>query len=516
MKSVRAKLIVLNILVVAMTLAVMGLALRARLRANLMADLNKGLESDIGSIAISHVSPADPVPLAEGDQWFFDMRRIEGSSGSTGGATREFPTFPPGGESKGFYAKLSGSPPNPAENQNKIVEMYRSNNSQVRLEAQSQPPRLIPVSDPVPPGMTPPYDPEGISLAKSGAKQFHDYKQGGNPMRSISVPVSEGGRLIAVAQAVRSLAPIRVQIAELDRGLATTVPLAVLVSAVFGLLLVGGTLRPLRRMIDSAKRLEPDLSGERLPVSGEDEFAQLAAAFNQAFDTSAAAFQKQREAIDQLEQFTADAGHELRTPVAAIKSGTGYLLHMADLPADCRKPVVVMDRSADRMAKLIDDLLLLSRQDGGQPLRMADGVDLRLLIEQALEELPGKADAQLRLQLADTPPLHADPDALKRVFLNLIANALSYARSWVAVSSRTAPSGVQIEIQDDGEGIAPEDLARLGERFFRPDTARSRECGGTGLGIAIAKSLVASHGGTLEFESALGRGTTARVSLPYR
>jgi len=290
-------------------------------------------------------------------------------------------------------------------------------------------------------------------------------------------------------------------------------PLAVAVSALLGALLVGSTMRPLKRLIDSAQRLAPDLSGARLPVTGKDEFAELAGTFNAVFDRTSEAFQKQRQAISQLERFTADAGHELRTPLGAIKSGSTYLLHISKLPDDCKKPAQIMDRSADRMAKLIDDLLLLARQEGGQSMEIRPDIEVSSLIDEAREEVAEPEYVSVTISVDRSLKVRGDRDALRRVLLNLISNAFAFARSEVKITARRDGKGVVVSVSDDGEGIAPEHIGRLGERFYRPDSSRSRHKGGTGLGLAIAKSICMAHGGALEIESTPGFGTTVRALI---
>ena len=476
MTTVRAKLLAFNIFIVAATLVGMGFALRARIHSNLLSEIDRDLASDTSSILVSHVQGPDQIHVPSTPGTMYREKVISPSEG-------------------------------------KVVEVLRSNNSQVRMEASSFVPRLIPVGI----GQShidEPLDSIGMAAAETKGRNTHDFVMNGQPTRSLSVPLYEGGKLIAVAQAIRPLAPMQRQMADLDRGLEMLIPFAVVISGLLGWALVGITIRPLRNMLESAKRLEPDLSCARLPVIGNDEFAQLAGTFNQAFDRTADAFQHQRDAIAQLERFTADAGHELRTPVAAIKGGTSFLLDLADLPEPYKKTARVMDRSADRMGKLIDDLLILSKQDAGQRLTMAPNVHLATIIEEARDELIEPECVRVQINIPEKLSLCADADALKRVFLNLLSNALAYASSCVKINAWEQSENIIVTIQDDGEGIAPEHLARLGERFYRPDSARARERGGTGLGLAISKSLCEAHDGTLQIESALGKGTKVQVTIP--
>jgi signal transduction histidine kinase len=333
-------------------------------------------------------------------------------------------------------------------------------------------------------------------------------------MRSLSIPVRANGRIVAVAQSVHPLAQLDSQLADLDRSLAMLIPLAILVAAFSGAFIIGATMRPLRHLTASARRLKADMTGERLPIIGDDEFARLSWAFNEAFERSAAAFASQRQAIAQLERFTGDAGHELRTPLGAVKSGASYLLHMTDLPAEARKSLQIIDRSTDRMARLIDDLLLLAKSDGGRPLRLVPGLNVRRLVEESVEELSIPPTIRVLIEGEIACAVTGDPESIKRVVANLVSNAITYARSKVEVRTYVENAYAVISVADDGMGIESVHLARLGERFYRPDDSRSRHLGGTGLGLAIAKSLCTSHGGDLEITSEIGVGTTVRSRIP--
>src|ERR1019366_881228 len=161
------------------------------------------------------------------------------------------------------------------------------------------------------------------------------------------------GNLIAVVQSAHDLSPVAAGVRQLDVSLATLIPLALLVAAAAGAVLVGNTMRPLRRLSESARNLDPDLSKERLPVVGKDEFADLAITFNGAFDRTASAFASQSRAMKQLERFTGDAGHELRSPLGAIKGSVTFLLGSRKWGGEVKKSLEIIDRSSDRMTKLI-------------------------------------------------------------------------------------------------------------------------------------------------------------------
>ncbi|HWD40483.1 MAG TPA: HAMP domain-containing sensor histidine kinase [Fimbriimonas sp.] len=481
MKSIRAKLTVFCICLVGLCLAGTGLALRARVQANLVDEIDRQLEAEVASVRAGEIGTfedeherlaIDPNHAIVGE------KRIVHKPGSAASST--------------------------------MVKVLRDGSDEIQARIDDSLPQLIPVRGQA--GMLQmlkPQDPAGFEAAKSGRRLFHDFVQGSAKKRSLSTPEYRSGRMVAVAQAVRALAPAQAQMADLDRGLEMMIPLAIVVAALGGSLMVGSTMRPLRRLIESARALQPQSSDSRLPVQGQDEFAALAIAFNEAFD-------RQRRAMDQLERFTGDAGHELKTPLGAIKGSTSYLLHMADLPSDCRKSVAVMDRCADRMAKLIDDLLLLAREDGRTSTLRPSTVSLEESIDEALEQVP--ACRQIAVSVSCEPNAHAwaDSAAIERIVVNLLLNAYTYARSKVCLSAGIRDGNAFLSVQDDGEGIPPEHLQRLGERFYRPDTSRSRQQGGTGLGLAIVKALCQAQNGRLEIDSTVGVGSNFTVVLPAK
>jgi len=222
--------------------------------------------------------------------------------------------------------------------------------------------------------------------------------------------------------------------------------------------------------------------------------------------------------------FVANVSHELRTPLTAIK---GYAETLLGPPGDdrptARRFLSVIDRHAERLGRLIDDLLALSDLELGRtPLRVAS-VELGAVIDDVLAifaEQMKLAEITVTTHLEPgTPLVLADADRLQQVLINLVDNAMKYtpAGGRIMVSAGPAPDHagmVQMEVEDTGSGIPAEDLPRLTERFFRVEKARSRALGGTGLGLAIVKHIVQAHDGTLAIDSTLGRGTTVRVLLP--
>jgi two-component system, OmpR family, phosphate regulon sensor histidine kinase PhoR len=228
--------------------------------------------------------------------------------------------------------------------------------------------------------------------------------------------------------------------------------------------------------------------------------------------------------IKQLEsnrqEFVANVSHELRTPLSLIKGYVETLLDGAkDNPEVQTKFLRIIEKHADRLAFLIEDLLLLSKLDSGQVVMNFQRLELAPIIDQVMEDLGSKA-TERRVTLVNEFPkelsARADGDRLQQVLFNLVDNAIKYgaADGRVRVGGGPVDTGVEVFVRDDGPGIPSEARDRIFERFYRVDKARSRDQGGTGLGLSIVKHIVQAHGGEVRVESELGYGTAFFFTLP--
>jgi two-component system, OmpR family, phosphate regulon sensor histidine kinase PhoR len=227
--------------------------------------------------------------------------------------------------------------------------------------------------------------------------------------------------------------------------------------------------------------------------------------------------------IKQLEsarkEFVANVSHELRTPLSLIKGYVETLLDGASQNPDvAQKFLQTIDRNAERLKLLIEDLLTISELESGRVRLNLQTLTLPTVVKKVVEDYKTRADARGVQLINAMPPLtvRADPDRLEQVLGNLVDNAIKYGRVQGTVTiGGAAVNGVQIEVfvQDDGPGIPPESLSRVFERFYRVDKARSREQGGTGLGLSIVKHIVQSHGGRVWVKSNLGQGSTFFFTL---
>ena len=222
-------------------------------------------------------------------------------------------------------------------------------------------------------------------------------------------------------------------------------------------------------------------------------------------------------------EFVANVSHELRTPLSLIKGFVETLLDGAkDDPETATRFLQTIEKHANRLAYLIDDLLTISRLESGQIVLNLQPADLREIAGRVLDDLQSRAaerNVSLQNQIPPGSEAVVDGARMQQVFFNLIDNAIKYGRAGgrVIVSAEKNETGDwQVSVSDDGPGIPPEATARVFERFFRVDKARAREQGGTGLGLSIVKHIVQSHGGDVGVKSLVGQGSTFFFTIPAR
>ncbi|HEY3417370.1 MAG TPA: ATP-binding protein [Armatimonadota bacterium] len=364
----------------------------------------------------------------------------------------------------------------------------------------------------------PPWDPRAFRQAAAGHRLFSTARPEGDdaPYRVFSCPFKHGSRQVGVVQAAFPLTEVVVLQNGLTLIILLLVPFALLAAGVGGLLVTNRALRPVRQIAATAEEINASDLSQRLPVAGDDEFAQLAVTINRMLGRLAGAFGQLERSIEQERRFTSDASHELRTPLTAIKANTSLALRGERTPEQYRDALRAADKAADLMTNLVNDLLLLARSDSGQLVLHPQAVDPATLFADAIALLErGEDHAAITIEIADPATrLWGDPQHLLRLITNLLQNALRYtpASGNITLAAAQHAETVTLTVRDTGEGIDPAHLAHLGERFYRIDPARAR--GGCGLGLSICKSIVAAHGGTLDITSTPGEGTTVTVTLP--
>ena len=306
--------------------------------------------------------------------------------------------------------------------------------------------------------------------------------------------------------------------------------LVVLAAGGLGYVLVRQRLRPLGGVVEAADDIAAGDLARRVPAGrGSAEVDELAEAFNamadeieEAFAAQAASETEARAREAQMRQFVADAGHELRTPLTTVR-GFAELLASGGTDTDAGA-LQRIEAEAARMGVLIEDLLLLARMDSQRPLDAVpvDLLETTLTSVQRIRALHPGHDVQTHVHLdAGEPVVTGDAMRLQQVVDNLLNNAVLHTPegTHVDVTVRTAVDATNaqiasITVADDGPGIPADAAARIFERFYRVDSARSRHTGGTGLGLSIVAAIVAAHGGTVALDAMSASGTTMVVTLP--
>lgn len=368
-----------------------------------------------------------------------------------------------------------------------------------------------------PPNERAPWDRSAFRRALRGEAIYSIAAIDGEPLRVLSLPLLQNGTVILIFQFAHPLTDTYRALKGLRRTLLTLIPVGLLIAAGSGLFLTERALRPVRRMAVAAGRIGAKDLSERLPIVGNDEFSELAATFNGMLARLEEAFAKMEAVLEQQRRFTADASHELRTPLTVIKANASLALRGSRTAEEYQRALQAIQRATDTMNHIVQDLLWLARADGGQLARNVRETPIIEVLERAADIAQKTGGAPVMIDAPDASvTVTGNVEELTRLFSNLIENAVRHtpADGRITVSARREHHSVLVTVEDTGEGIPPEHLPHVCERFYRVDTARSRAEGGSGLGLSICQSIVEAHRGMMTIESELGKGTTVRVTLP--
>ena len=286
-------------------------------------------------------------------------------------------------------------------------------------------------------------------------------------------------------------------------------PIALLLASLAGYLLAGIALRPVEAMRSRAEAISAATPGERLPVPAtHDELERLGVTLNEMLDRLEDALRRERD-------FVADAGHELRTPLALLRTELELALRH-DLSADeLRGAVRVSVEDVDRLARLADDLLLIARSERGELPLQVETVQVDELLASVARKFQWRADAERRPLAHEAPAklrLHADRLRVEQALGNLVDNALRHGGGTVLLRAEAVNGRVELHVEDGGAGFPPAFLEHAFERFSRPDAARER--GGAGLGLSIVRTIAEAHGGSADAANVHGGGADVWLAVP--
>ncbi|HTR20315.1 MAG TPA: ATP-binding protein [Gemmatimonadales bacterium] len=339
----------------------------------------------------------------------------------------------------------------------------------------------------------------------------------GPRLRYIVRRITDAGPDIGAVLAGAPSESVEVSLDRLLQTFVVVLPLGILLAWVVGSWIATRAVAPVNRIIDEAREITDGQSlHRRLPVPfGRDEMARLAETLNQMMSRLERSFAA-------LRRFTAEASHELKTPLTVLRAGVERAITTAGLPLEALPPLEESLSEISRMTELVDALLTLARADEGEVPLHREPVDLKALVDDAKETgelLAEQAGVSMKAETPAEPVVIAvDGTRIRQLLLNLLTNAVKYTppggrvRLWMEREN----GRVKLGVSDTGIGIAPGDLPHIFDRFWRADSARTRtgERPGVGLGLAICKWIAEAHGGSIEVQSRPGRGTTFTVTLP--
>jgi len=347
----------------------------------------------------------------------------------------------------------------------------------------------------------------------SGDVSFFTTNLDGVQYRIAMKSFETGGETFQIRAAVPT-EPFDQSLDRFRRILKETLPVLVLAASLMGYWLSGLALSPVSEIIRMARGIGvQDLSGRLQVPRAHDELRRLSETLNEMLA-------RIEKAVHRVTQFTADASHDLRTPIALIRTTSELALRRPRSEREYRDALSRILTAAEDTTNLIADLLVLARADAGAASFDFRRIDLMAPVRRTAEEARVLAEAkqiEISSALADSPVwVTADRAAIERVFRIVLENAVKYTPSGgrIGIEFHNGRNLACVDIHDTGIGIPEKDLPHIFERFYRADEARSRETGGTGLGLAIALWIVEMHGGIIQAESALGSGSRFCVSLP--
>jgi len=353
-----------------------------------------------------------------------------------------------------------------------------------------------------------------LKNASQGKATFETIKAMGEyPLRMVTVPVIRRRHIINIVQVATSLEGVEEALNTLLLILWITVPSALVVASLGGLFLANKALNPVDEITRTARMITSKSLDQRIKLKkANDEIGRLAETFNDMISRLGRSFK-------QIRQFSADASHELRTPLTILKGEIEVGLRKRRRLEEYRKILNSNLEEVDHMTQIVDDLLFLSKADMGEVHLQKQPVNLTQLVSEVhaqAKTITIAKDIRVCVSTDSEVVVMGDRLRLRELLLNLVDNGVKYTPEGgeMTISLERDDGRIKLRVMDNGIGIAPDDQAHIFDRFFRVDKARSREAGGSGLGLSICKWIVEAHGGEISVESDLGKGSAFTVTLP--
>lgn len=325
---------------------------------------------------------------------------------------------------------------------------------------------------------------------------------------SQSINRKHRGFVIAIG---RSLAENNQFVAKLRRNYFTALPALVFLCGLMGWFVSSRALAPVKQLAGAAARISTTNLRQPIPERGAgDELDHLIQTFNNMMERLADSF-------DQIRQFSTDVSHELRTPITAVRGQLEVALFTAETTDQYREAIATALEDVERLGEIVRALLLLSRAESGQLALQIVSLDLSAVVRDTVEqfEIPAESSGlQLEVDLPETCPAEVDRIQIERLVSNLLSNAVKYTPpgGCITVSLRSEGDSIRLAVKDTGQGIPPEDIPHIFDRFYRVQSADPEK--GLGLGLSFVAWIVKAHNGRVLVDSELGKGTEFRVLLP--
>ncbi len=370
-----------------------------------------------------------------------------------------------------------------------------------------------------------------LKNASRGLMTFETNRTIGNtPLRIMTFPVVENSHVTKIVQIASSLEGVEDALNKLFLILVISVPSTLILASLGGQFLAHKALKPVDDITQTARIITSQNLNQRInPPKVKDEISRLIETFNEMISRLDQSFR-------QMKQFSSDASHELKTPLTILKGEVEVMLRRERTSEEYQQTLKSNLEEVNRMSQIVEDLLTLSKADTGEIKLNRDDINLTEILNEVVAQMDRLAKSK-KLYLSASnhrPDIHLFGDGLRlrELFINLIENGIKYTEEGGSISitlQRELPSPlndqsdwaegqekefVKIVVSDTGIGIAEEDQERIFDRFFRVDKARSREQGGSGLGLSICKWIVEAHQGEIKVESELGKGSSFIIRLP--
>lgn len=351
--------------------------------------------------------------------------------------------------------------------------------------------------------------------ALEGKNSYETFLVDGNhPIRVITMPIIREKKLVNMVQVGTSLEAVRETLKNLRIFLLTAVPSVLVLATLFARFLARRALKPISKIIQTARDIgQGQELSQRIPVlKVKDELGQLALTFNEMMD-------RLENSFVQMRQFSSDASHELRTPLTVLQGQNEWVLSKPRETKEYQEVIASNLEEINYMSKVLEDLFVLSKSDENQILLNCKAMDLKYLVEEVCkhaEVLAGEKDISIVIAFLESVKINGDEVRLRQMVWNVLHNGIKYTQPGgeLKVSLLEEAGFALLSIQDTGIGMPEKSLPSIFDRFYRVDKARSRDEGGSGLGLSICKYIVEAHKGKIEVESELGVGTRFKIRIP--